>query len=90
MSGGRAPSKNVTWTKPQEPTFLKAFKDKVGYKEPVSIDAKREAGPPPSVEDREDREDELPTVVVLKAGDVNQDEFMQYRKTTKKKGVLAL
>ncbi len=53
-------------------------------------DAKREAGPPPSVEDREDREDELPTVVVLKAGDVNQDEFMQYRKTTKKKGVLAL
>ncbi len=53
-------------------------------------DAKREAGPPPSVEDREDREDELPTVVVLKAGDVNQDEFIEYRKTTKKKGVLTL
>ena len=37
MSGGRAPGKNVTWSKPQEPAFLKAFKDKVGYREPVTI-----------------------------------------------------
>ncbi len=36
-AGGRAHSKNVSWSKPQEPSFLKAFKDKVGYKEPATI-----------------------------------------------------
>ena len=36
-SGGRAPRKNVAYTKPHEPAFLKAFKTKVGYKEPASV-----------------------------------------------------
>lgn len=85
MSGGRAHSKNVSWSKPQEPSFLKAFKEKVGYREPSTIDAKHEARPPPSVEDREDREDELPTVVVLRPGDVSKEEFVEYRKSAKEK-----
>ena len=31
------PSRNVTFNKPAEPAFLKAFKSKVGYKEPVGL-----------------------------------------------------
>ena len=31
------PSRNVAYKKPAEPPFLKAFKDKVGYKEPIGI-----------------------------------------------------
>ncbi len=43
------------------------------------------------MEDREDREDELPTVVVLKSGDVTREEFVEYRKSAKeKKGVFVL
>ena len=37
MSGGRAPRKNVAYNKPHEPAFLKAFKAKVGYKEPATV-----------------------------------------------------
>ena len=32
-----APNRNVAWIKPQEPSFLKAFKNKVGYREPDTI-----------------------------------------------------
>ena len=49
-------------------------------------DAKRDVVKPPSDDEREDREDELPTVVVLKSGDVSQEEFMEYRKMAKEKG----
>ena len=31
------PSRNVAFTKPEEPSFLKKFKAKVGYKEPATI-----------------------------------------------------
>ena len=31
------PSKNVAYVKPGEPSFLKAFKAKVGYKEPATV-----------------------------------------------------
>ena len=47
------------------------------------VDAKRETVRPPSDDEREDREDELPTVVVLKSGDVTQEEFMEFRKIAK-------
>lgn len=50
-------------------------------------DAKHEVEHPPGDEEGEDREDELPTVVMLKAGDVSQEEFLEYRKITKEKGV---
>ena len=32
-----APKKNVAYMKPEEPSFLKSFKAKVGYKEPASL-----------------------------------------------------
>ena len=31
------PSRNVAFTKPDEPSFLKKFKAKVGYKAPATI-----------------------------------------------------
>lgn len=70
-----APRRNVAFAKPAEPKFLKAFKDRVGYKSPDTIEAKRtrqidEREP----DDREDREDEQPTVVVLKPGDLTKEE----------------
>ena len=52
----------------------------------VPADAKRDVVKPPSDDEREDREDELPTVVVLKSGDVSQEEFMEYRKVAEEKG----
>ena len=31
------PSRNVAYKKPEEPSFLKAFKSKVGYREPATV-----------------------------------------------------
>ena len=70
-----APRRNVAFTKPSEPSFLKAFKQRVGYKNPDTIEAKRTHQPHnKEPEDREDREDEQPTVVVLKPGDLTKNE----------------
>jgi len=68
-----APKRNVAYTKPSEPSFLKAFKERVGYKAPDTIEAKR-THRPDDREDREDREDEQPTVVVLRPGDLTKEE----------------
>ena len=38
-----APKRNVAYDRPSEPNFIKAFKEKIGYKEPDPIDAKFEA-----------------------------------------------
>lgn len=32
--------RNVAFTKPEDPNFLKRIKDQIGYKEPDTIDAK--------------------------------------------------
>lgn len=81
MAGSSAPKRNVKFNKPEDPSFLKAFKSKVGYKEPDSIEAKFKQ---PDVDeskldDREDREDEQPTVVVLKPGDLTQEEYKEVK-----------
>jgi len=67
--GGR---NNVGFVKPQEPKFLREIKEKVGYREADGIEAKmrRSEG---GVE-REDVEDEAPTVVVLNKGDLTEEE----------------
>lgn len=70
-----APRRNVAFTKPAEPNFLKAFKQRVGYKAPDTIEAKRTHQlDDKEPEDREDREDEKPTVVVLNPGDLTKEE----------------
>uniref|UniRef100_A0A3P8UT87 Zgc:77056 n=1 Tax=Cynoglossus semilaevis TaxID=244447 RepID=A0A3P8UT87_CYNSE len=65
----------VSWVKPAEPSFLKKFKNDVGYKEGPTVDTKRQVMP--ELDDGEsgsDREDELPQVVVLKSGDLTEEE----------------
>ncbi|XP_065913190.1 uncharacterized protein KIAA1143 homolog isoform X3 [Dysidea avara] len=81
-----APKRNVAYTKPGDPSFLKAFKERVGYKAPDTIEAKRTHRPDPDDrEDREDREDEQPTVVVLRSGDLTKEEVDKETKQTKGK-----
>merc|ERR1712166_802256 len=68
----------INFHKPSDPSFLKAFKDKVGYKEKVtSIDDKFPStteGARAEFEDREDHDDEKPVVVVLGDGDLTAAE----------------
>lgn len=78
-AGGGKRGSNINFNKPSEPAFLKRFKDQVGYKERVtSIDDKfpsaNEAGRVTEIEDREDRDDEKPVVVVLNDGDLTAAE----------------
>ena len=76
------PRRNVAYNKPAEPSFLRAFKQKVGYKEPEPIESKFN---PPKIDeskldDREDRADEQPTVVALRPGDLTQEEYDEVRR----------
>ncbi|XP_072317296.1 uncharacterized protein KIAA1143 homolog [Eucyclogobius newberryi] len=65
----------VSWVKPSEPSFLKKFKNDVGYKEGPNVDTKRQAMPTPDDDSSgSDREDEQPQVVVLKSGDISAEE----------------
>merc|ERR1712228_497575 len=79
-AGGGKKGRGINFHKPSDPSFLRAFKEKVGYKEKVtSIDDKfpstTEAGRAVSeIEDREDSDDEKPVVVVLADGDLTAAE----------------
>ncbi|KAL7635707.1 UNVERIFIED_CONTAM: hypothetical protein RMT77_013524 [Armadillidium vulgare] len=66
---------NVMFSKPEEPSFLKKFKEKVGYKEDKGLAEKFEEMPKATAEDFEDRDDELPQVVQLTPGDISQEEY---------------
>ena len=50
---------------------------RVGYKEEATVDTKREVTQPVP-EGEVDRDDERPTVVVLREGDVGEEEYHQY------------
>lgn len=72
---------NVSWVKPQEPSFLKKFKSDVGYKEGPTVDTKRQEMPAADDDSGDsDREDEMPQIVVLKKGDLSADEVQRIRK----------
>lgn len=74
-------SKNsgVSWVKPSEPSFLKKFKNDVGYKEGPTVDTKRQVMPTLDDDSGSDREDELPQVVVLKEGDLSAEEVKKIK-----------
>eukprot|EP00090_Calanus_glacialis_P032666 TRINITY_DN54133_c0_g1_i1.p1 TRINITY_DN54133_c0_g1~~TRINITY_DN54133_c0_g1_i1.p1 ORF type:complete len:147 (-),score=61.10 TRINITY_DN54133_c0_g1_i1:67-507(-) len=80
--GGKA---KVGYAKPPEPKFIRDLKAKVGYKEPVGLDAKMrggdgEGGFSGEMEEREDRDDEKPTIVVMKEGDLTEEEMNVVKK----------
>ncbi|XP_064640435.1 uncharacterized protein KIAA1143 homolog [Lineus longissimus] len=79
----------VSYIKQDEPSFLKQFKEKVGYVEGPNVDTKREIQPPgddDSDEDRPDAEDEKPQIVVLKKGDMTAEEVEKMEKEEEKEG----
>jgi len=73
----------VGFSKPPEPKFIRDLKAKVGYKEPVGLDAKMGGGDVDGLEDREDRDDERPTIVVLKNGDLTEEEVEDVKQKLK-------
>ncbi|XP_004560124.1 uncharacterized protein KIAA1143 homolog [Maylandia zebra] len=71
--------RGVAWVKPAEPSFLKKFKNDVGYKEGPNVDTKRQVMPTLDDDSGSDREDELPQVVVLKSGDLTAEEVKKMK-----------
>jgi len=71
--------RNVTYIKPQEPNFLRKLKAEAGYKEPDTVETKREALPH-DADELEHKEDEQPVVVVLKPGDLTAEEVANIKK----------
>lgn len=66
--------RNIGYIKQDDPPFVRQFKEKVGYKEGPSVDTKREQLQRPGSDEEDNFEDEKPTVVVLKAGDLTAEE----------------
>ncbi|KAK3550951.1 hypothetical protein QTP70_011534 [Hemibagrus guttatus] len=75
---------NVSWVKPSEPSFLRKFKNDIGYKEGPTVDTKRQELPQCGEDSGDsDREDEMPQVVVLKKGDLTAEEAVQVKQEIK-------
>lgn len=70
--------RNITYVKPQEPSFLAKLKAEIGYKEGPTVETKRQRLDPQDQEDydseEDSREDEQPQVVVLRPGDLSAEE----------------
>ncbi|KAK7114605.1 uncharacterized protein KIAA1143 homolog [Littorina saxatilis] len=60
----------------EEPSFIRQFKERVGYKEGPGVDTKRQKLDYEE-DDRSDTEEEKPVVVVLKAGDLTAEEVSE-------------
>ncbi|KAI8123125.1 hypothetical protein FF38_10734 [Lucilia cuprina] len=70
--------RNIAYIKPQDPKFLQQLKQQIGYKEGPSVETKRQKlqdfeGHSDN-EDRPEREDEKPQIVVINSGDLTADE----------------
>ncbi|KAG7519758.1 hypothetical protein JOB18_015505 [Solea senegalensis] len=78
----KSKASGVSWVKPAEPSFLKKFKNDVGFKEGPTVDTKRQVMPELDDDSGSDRDDELPQVVVLKSGDLSADEVKKIKGDT--------
>ncbi|XP_075229245.1 uncharacterized protein KIAA1143 homolog [Lycorma delicatula] len=72
--------RTVAYIKPQEPSFLTKLKQQAGYKEGPTVDTKRESLPQLNDEDFEDKDEDQPTVVVLKPGDLTAEQANEIKK----------
>ncbi|KAH8316813.1 hypothetical protein KR074_009083 [Drosophila pseudoananassae] len=79
---------NITYVKPQEPSFLAKLKAEIGYKEGPTLETKRqrlERDPEDNDSDSgEERQDEQPQVVVLKVGDLTAEEALEEKRLAAK------
>merc|ERR1711874_641456 len=67
-------SKNkIGYVAPPEPKFIREMKAKLGFQYQDNLDTKL-GGDAGDFDDREDKDDEKPTVVVMKDGDLNEEE----------------
>lgn len=82
MSGRK---RNVQFSKPEEPAFIKRMKEQAGITEGPHIDTKHEPLEKASDEDLADREDEEPVIVVLKKGDLSEEQVRQHLQMQKDK-----
>ncbi|XP_021929839.1 uncharacterized protein KIAA1143 homolog [Zootermopsis nevadensis] len=71
--------RSITYIKPQEPSFLTRLKAEAGYKEPDTVETKREILPC-DADELKDKEDDQPVVVVLKPGDLTAEEAAKIEK----------
>ena len=71
--------RNVSYIKPQTPSFIEKFKKKVGYQEAPSVETKFQKNESPFVEEPE-REDEKPTVILgSNVSETEADAFLTER-----------
>jgi len=68
------PKNNIGYAKPPEPKFIREMKAKLGYREPEESIRDKLVGDAGDFDDREDRDDEKPTIVVMKNGDLTEEE----------------
>ncbi|XP_013775107.1 uncharacterized protein KIAA1143 homolog [Limulus polyphemus] len=77
-----ASKRNITFSKPAEPSFLKKFKERIGYQEGPTVQTKKQLLPVDDTSD-EERDDEKPLVVVLEKGDLTSEEAENYKYSNK-------
>ena len=71
------------------PKFLRDFKARVGFKEGPTVDTKKRTIPTrPDNDDDDDfeKEDEKPTICVLKDGDISAEEYKLHENVNKTDG----
>ncbi|XP_059477940.1 uncharacterized protein KIAA1143 homolog [Neocloeon triangulifer] len=68
------PRRNVGFIKPPEPAFITKMKQDIGWTEGPNVETKRETLSTATEDDENDRDDESPTIVVLKKGDLTAEE----------------
>ena len=67
--------------KREDPAFIRRFKQQVGYKEGPTVDSKR--APLERDDSGSDLEDEKPSIVVLKKGDLTEEEVERLKEEGK-------
>merc|ERR1711874_40376 len=74
-SAGGGKRGGVSFSRPQDPAFLRRMKEQVGYKNPVEdLKAKQMLDHSGLDDEQDEQDDEKPTVVVLKEGDLTSEE----------------
>ncbi|XP_025115061.1 uncharacterized protein KIAA1143 homolog [Pomacea canaliculata] len=73
--------RNVQFVR-DEPSFIRQFKEKIGYKEGPTVDTKRQKLEFNNSDDDDspEKEDEKPVVVVLQSGDLTAEEVEKLQK----------
>ncbi|XP_046576900.1 uncharacterized protein KIAA1143 homolog [Haliotis rubra] len=82
--GGRNARNGVQYVENDEPSFIKQFKQRIGYKEGPTVNTKLQQPEFDSDEDAPELDDEKPVVVVLKDGDLTEDQADNAKKESEK------